>query len=102
MFEVVSTGSDIPLLDLSSVSDEFNDAAEEVDLVVLEGMGRAIETNYNAEFVCDSLRLALIKSEHVAERLGGKTFDCVCKYVPVDDVEDEDEEGAEGIEVTSE
>ncbi len=102
MFEVVSTGSTIPLLDLSNVSDELNAAAEEADLVVLEGMGRSIETNYNAEFVCDSLRLALIKSEHVAERLGGKTFDCVCKYVPIDNPAEDEDKGVEGIEVTSE
>ncbi len=90
-FEVVSTGSTIPLLDLSNVSDELNAAAEDAELVVLEGMGRAVETNYNAEFISDSLRLARIKSGHVADRLGGKTFDCVCKYVQVDLPEEETE-----------
>ena len=39
--------------------------AEGVDLVVLEGMGRAIETNLNAKFSCDSLKLAMVKHPEV-------------------------------------
>ena len=29
-----------------------------VDLIVIEGMGRAIHTNFEAEFTCDSLRVS--------------------------------------------
>ncbi len=82
MFEVVSTGNDIPLIDLSNVSDELNAAAEGADLVVLEGQGRAVESNLNAQFKVDTLHLALLKSEVVAQRVGGKLYDCVCKYTP--------------------
>jgi uncharacterized protein with ATP-grasp and redox domains len=84
MFEVVSTGNDIPLIDLSDVSDELNEAAVEADLVLLEGMGRAVESNLDAEFKVDALRLAILKDEAVARRVGGELFDCVCKYTPVD------------------
>ena len=84
LFEVVSTGSGIPLLDLSDVSDELNAACEGADAVVLEGMGRAIESNLDAAFTVDCIRLALLKSPEVAARLGGEPYDCVCSYVPGD------------------
>lgn len=81
LFEVVSTGSSIPLIDLSDVSDELNAACEGADAVVLEGMGRSIESNLDAAFTVDCIRLALLKSPQVAARLGGEPYDCVCSYV---------------------
>jgi len=81
MFEVVSTGNDLPLIDLSDVTDELNAAAADAELVVLEGMGRAVESNFEAVFTTDSLRLALLKDPLVARRIGGGLYDCVCKYV---------------------
>lgn len=80
MFEVVSSGNDLPLIDLSNVSDELNAAAEGAELVILEGMGRAVESNFNAKFTCDVLRLAMLKDEAVARHIGGKNFDVVCKF----------------------
>jgi len=84
MFEVVSTGNELPLIDLSDVSDELNAASEDADLVVLEGMGRAVESNYDADFKVDALHLALLKDPNVASRLNGEVYDCVCKYKQVD------------------
>ena len=84
MFEVVSTGGEIPLLDLSAVSDELNESAADADLVILEGMGRAVESNYDAEFTVDCLRLAVLKDADIAQRVGGDVYDCLCKYTPVD------------------
>lgn len=52
------------------------------DLVVLEGMGRAIETNLNAAFTVDSLKIGMIKHPEVATCLGGRLYDCVCKFQP--------------------
>ncbi|MFA6134952.1 MAG: ARMT1-like domain-containing protein [Phycisphaerae bacterium] len=82
MFEVVSTGTDTPMIDLSAVSDELNAAAADAELVILEGMGRAVESNLSAAFKVDTLNLALLKDPNVAHRLGGEVFDCVCKYTP--------------------
>jgi len=84
MFEVVSTGNDIALLDLADVSDELNEAAEDADLVILEGMGRAVESNFDAQFKVDALHLATLKDPDIAARLGGEVLDCVCKYTPAD------------------
>lgn len=50
------------------------------DLVIIEGMGRAIHTNYYAMLSCESLKLAVIKNSWLAERLGGKIFSVVFKY----------------------
>jgi type II pantothenate kinase len=43
---------------------------------------RAIHTNLYARFKCESLLLAMIKTERLAKRLFGNSgalYDCVCK-----------------------
>lgn len=50
------------------------------DLVVIEGMGRAVHTNYHAALCCESLKLAVIKNAWLAERLGGRLFSVIFKY----------------------
>ena len=58
-------------------------AARGADLVVLEGMGRAVHTNFRTKFTCDSLKLAMVKNSHLAKSLlGGVLYDCVCMYEP--------------------
>lgn len=64
------------------VSSAVAAAAEDTDLVILEGMGRAIETNLNAKFSVDALRLGMIKHLAVAAELGGRLYDIVCKFDP--------------------
>lgn len=78
--EIVSTGTGEPLIDLSLVSEELNAAAKDADLVILEGMGRGVESNLDAAFNCNAVNLAMIKDESIACRNGGKVFDCVCKF----------------------
>jgi uncharacterized protein with ATP-grasp and redox domains len=80
MFEVVSTGNGLPVIDLSDVPDELNEAADDAELLILEGMGRGIETNFDADFTVDTIRLAMLKDEQVAASVGGEVFDCICKY----------------------
>ena len=49
--------------------------------VIIEGMGRAIHTNYATKFKCDALKLAMIKNKHLAKRLfNGDVYDCVCRF----------------------
>ena len=45
-----------------------------------EGMGRGVESNFDARFTCDALNIAMIKDAMVARRCGGKMFDLVCRY----------------------
>ena len=78
--DLVTSGSGNPLLDLKLVSRELNAAAAEADLVILEGMGRGVESNLEAEFSCDAMNLAMIKDEMVARQRGGKVFDVVCRF----------------------
>jgi type II pantothenate kinase len=48
---------------------------------VIEGMGRAIHTNLNTRFKCDTLKLAMIKTERLAVKLfGGSLYDCMCSF----------------------
>jgi damage-control phosphatase, subfamily II, stand-alone protein len=81
--ERVATGTGEPLIDLSQVSEQLNSAAADADLVILEGMGRGVESNLDARFSCDALNVAMIKDEAVAARHGGKVFDVVCRFQPL-------------------
>jgi type II pantothenate kinase len=78
--EFVSTATGEPLIDLGQVSEELNAASKDADLVVIEGMGRGVESNLDAEFSCDAVNLAMIKDTAVAQRHGGKVFDVVCRF----------------------
>ncbi|GJM26786.1 MAG: hypothetical protein DHS20C16_32010 [Phycisphaerae bacterium] len=79
---VVDSGCDCPLIDLSDVTGECNAAAANCDLLILEGMGRAIETNIDAVFTCDTIHLAMIKNPLVAGHLGCSMFDLVASFTP--------------------
>jgi len=78
--ELSGTGTGEPLIDLSSVSDELNELSADADFVVLEGMGRGVESNTDVALNCDSLNIAMIKDGWVAAELGGKAFDLVCRF----------------------
>lgn len=45
----------------SQVSKAVAAAAQDADLIILEGMGRSVETNLNARLGVDSLKLGMIK-----------------------------------------
>lgn len=51
-----------------------------VDLIVLEGMGRALHTNLNAQLAVDSLKFAVVKNAWLAQRLGGPLFSVIFIY----------------------
>ncbi|KAF6165291.1 hypothetical protein GIB67_042707 [Kingdonia uniflora] len=53
---VVENGCGSPCIDFRQVSSELADAAKAADLLILEGMGRALHTNFNAYFKCDTLK----------------------------------------------
>jgi hypothetical protein len=78
---VVPNGHGSPCLDLRRVPDVLADAAQGVDLLVIEGMGRCVHTNYRTRFRCDVLKLAMIKTARLAERLfQGSLYDCICMF----------------------
>lgn len=80
--ECAESGQGSPCVDLSTIASEVNEkvTAMGTDLIILEGMGRALHTNFNAEFTCDSLKIAMIKSEWLAKRLNKKMFTSILKY----------------------
>ncbi|XP_021753256.1 uncharacterized protein At2g17340-like [Chenopodium quinoa] len=82
---IANSGNDLPVIDLRSVSQEFAYVATDADLVILEGMGRGIETNLYAQFKCDSIKIGMVKHPEVAQFLGGRLYDCVFKYNEVSD-----------------
>ncbi|KAJ3229620.1 hypothetical protein HDU81_005217 [Chytriomyces hyalinus] len=73
--KVVGTGSASPCLDLRYMSEDLTAECEDVDFVVIEGMGRAIHTNYYAKFSVDSLKIGVFKNPQVAEDLGASIYD---------------------------
>jgi len=77
---LAGTGNSYPLIDLSRVSPACNTAARGTELLILIGMGRAVETNWNARFTCATLKIAMLKDEWVAQQLTGKRYDVVCRF----------------------
>ncbi|MEM7578049.1 MAG: ARMT1-like domain-containing protein [Planctomycetota bacterium] len=82
--EAVPSGNDAPLIDLLAVSSELAEAVTRrgVDLVVLEGMGRAVESNFHATLVCDTVKVCMVKDAGVARELEAELFDLVLKFEP--------------------
>lgn len=82
--EIFSNGQSGPCLDMRSLSPELCNAIEinQADLLVIEGMARALHTNLNAKFKFETLKLAVVKNKWWANRLGGDTFSIICKYEP--------------------
>jgi type II pantothenate kinase len=78
----VESGGDTPLIDMSRVSDACNAIAAESDLIVLEGMGRGVESNWTEPFTCDVWRIALLKDHTVADWVGARLFDGICRFDP--------------------
>jgi type II pantothenate kinase len=78
---IIENGQGGPCLNLRRVSNDIAVAAKGADLVVLEGMGRAIHSNYSTKFVCDTLKLAMVKNKVLAETIfNGDIYDCVCLF----------------------
>jgi len=76
----IATGSTAPLLDMTQLDDGFVDATADADLIMLHGMGRAIESNFHARLRCDAVWMAVLKDEQVASRIAGKLYDCVFRF----------------------
>eukprot|EP00088_Acartia_fossae_P030687 TRINITY_DN3168_c0_g1_i2.p1 TRINITY_DN3168_c0_g1~~TRINITY_DN3168_c0_g1_i2.p1 ORF type:complete len:628 (-),score=114.81 TRINITY_DN3168_c0_g1_i2:357-2132(-) len=76
------SGQASPCLDLGRLNHQLAVDMKDmgVDLIVLEGMGRAIHTNLDTKFKCESLKVAVIKNKWLAQRLGGEMFSVVFKY----------------------
>lgn len=81
--QLVGSGNRIPVIDMAEISEELSSASRGADLLIIEGMGRALETNYHAKFNCDTLKLAMVKEEDVARLLNGKMYDVVCRFDPM-------------------
>jgi len=77
-----NSGQSSACLDLSRLSKGLVDLMtdKQVDLIVLEGMGRALHTNLYAKFKCESLKVAVVKNRWLATRLGGDMFSVIFKY----------------------
>ncbi|CAH1408011.1 unnamed protein product [Nezara viridula] len=67
-------------LDLCFINIEVVEKMKDMDLLIIEGMGRAVHTNLYARFKCDSLRVAVIKDHWLSRELGGENFSCICKF----------------------
>ncbi|CAG4923601.1 unnamed protein product [Colias eurytheme] len=79
---VRSSGQRGPCLDLRTISVDLVTEMKirGVDLIILEGMGRALHTNLNARLAVDSLKLAVVKNAWLAQRLGGPLFSVIFIY----------------------
>ncbi len=79
---VAASGCRTPLIDLGDLAPPFVDATGDADLLILHGMGRAIESNYDVDLTCDLLQSAVLKDESVADRHRARLLDCVFRFTP--------------------
>ena len=79
---VQPTGSTAPLLDLSRLHPGFVAATRDADLIILHGMGRAVESNFDARLHADTLWTAVLKDEAVAAHFNAGLFDCIFRFCP--------------------
>lgn len=79
---VLDSGQSSPCLDLSRINVAVAEHMQrlQTDLIVLEGMGRAVHTNLHARFTCESIKAAVLKNQWLAQRLGGEMFSVIFKY----------------------
>lgn len=79
---ILDSGQGSPCLDLSRLKLEVAEIMVTLgtDLVILEGMGRAVHTNLNAKFSCEAIKAAVLKNQWLANRLGGSMFSVIFKY----------------------
>lgn len=80
MLQVFGNEQNGPCLDFRLITSDLCNAILESDLLIIVGMARALHTNLNAKFTCETLKLAVVKNEWLAKRLGGETFSVICKY----------------------
>jgi uncharacterized protein with ATP-grasp and redox domains len=78
--QVIGSGGKYCQINFSRVSERCARATDGVNLLIIEGMGRAIESNYLTRFTCPTLKIAMLKDEWEAEKLGGKLYDLICKF----------------------
>ena len=78
--ECLDSGQGSPCLDLTKLNQKVTDAMKDVDLLVLEGMGRAVHTNLFAEFKCECLKVAVLKNRWLANKLGGDMYAVIFRY----------------------
>ncbi|MBI1371242.1 MAG: DUF89 family protein [Phycisphaera sp.] len=74
------SGNGLPVIDLRETDPLLAEEAVDADLLIIEGMGRGLETNFRTRFTCDTLKLAMIKEQDVADRIGAKLYDVVCRF----------------------
>lgn len=82
---IVESGLGSPCLDLSRVSQQIADASSDCDLVIVEGMGRAIHTNCTNHFLVDSLRLCVLKNSWLCKKFDCPMFSGICKFEVADE-----------------
>ncbi|KAJ3089969.1 hypothetical protein HK100_007594, partial [Physocladia obscura] len=57
------------------VNEDLTTECLDADFVIIEGMGRAIHTNFNVRFTVDCLKIAVFKNPQVAADLGASMYD---------------------------
>lgn len=78
--KVIDSGSHESLIDLTQLSDHCVSQAADADLLILEGMGRGLESNFFAQFTCPTLKICLLKAHWPAAQINAKIFDVVCRF----------------------
>ena len=77
---ILPSGNIQPLIDLTSIGQPLADASTDTDLVILVGMGRALESNFSARFHAMAWKIAMVKDPQVARNIEGELYDAVFRF----------------------
>lgn len=78
----IESGGRSLLIDFSTVSFACAKHATDTDFLIIEGMGRSVESNFHANFTCPTLRVCLLKDQFLAARVNAQLFDAICRFTP--------------------
>lgn len=78
----VATGTNSVCINLFRVDKDLARVAEDVDLLFLLGAGRALHTNLNTPFSCDTVKAAYIKDPTIAKMVGHERFSAFIRFEP--------------------
>eukprot|EP00048_Salpingoeca_helianthica_P002434 m.57211 g.57211 ORF g.57211 m.57211 type:complete len:815 (-) comp12096_c0_seq1:53-2497(-) len=82
----MQSGSSSACIDLQQLDQDLCDRCADCDLIIIEGMGRAIHTNYTTRFTRPCVKVALLKNSWLARRLGFNLYDSIFQLeLPADD-----------------
>lgn len=77
---IISNGNRVPGIDFRYVGGLVNMDSRKSAMMILEGQGRAIETNWKTRFGIDCVRISTVKERTVADAIDASPLDLILRF----------------------